>query len=69
MNLLIILHIILSVSTITLIFIQPSSDSLESSNILSATNPTRRGWDKLVFTLTLVVLSVFLVSAIVQTII
>jgi len=69
MNILVALHIILSLSTIALIFIQPSSGGLGSSNILSSTTPTRRGWDKIIFSLTIVTLFVFLVSAIIQAVI
>lgn len=68
MNILTILHIILSISIIALIFIQPSSGGLGSSNILSSSAPTRRGWDKITFSFTVITLFVFLVSALVQAI-
>lgn len=60
-----IFHIILSLTLITLIFMQ-SKGSQENSNLLSNSIPERRGWEKAMFNLTLVIAALFLISSISQ---
>jgi len=65
---LIIIQIILCISLSTLIFLQ-SKGSNENSNILSESNSQRRGWEKILFNLTLFNILLFLISSIVQSLI
>lgn len=62
-------QIVISVIISTLIFLQSQNDSESRSNILSANTPQRRGWEKTLFSITLVLLAVFLLSSIIQTLI
>ncbi|MCX6726693.1 MAG: preprotein translocase subunit SecG [Candidatus Shapirobacteria bacterium] len=65
-----IIQIILSISLIALIFLQPSSDlDGRSSNLFSTTANEKRGWEKIMYYLTITVLFLFLISSIIQTII
>jgi len=66
---LIVLQIILSISLITLVFLQSSGDTDGRSNLLSTVNFEKRGWEKIMFFLTIMVLVLFLISSLVQTII
>jgi protein translocase SecG subunit len=68
-NTLIIFQIILSIVLTILIFLQSNGESESRSNILSTVNFEKRGWEKVMFNLTIGVLIVFLVSSIIQTII
>lgn len=65
---LIIFQIILSLILSALIFLQSQNDTESRSNILSST-PQRRGWEKTLFVITLVLLAIFLLSSIIQTLI
>jgi len=60
-----IIQIILSLVLCTLIFLQSKGDS-ENSNILSESNFQRRGWEKILFNLTLFTTVIFLISSIIQ---
>lgn len=65
-----IIQIILSVALIALIFLQPSSDlDGRSSNLFSTTTSEKRGWEKIMYYLTITILILFLISSIIQTII
>lgn len=64
-----IIQIILSVTITGLIFLQSNGDTESKSNILSTNTFQKRGWEKAVFSFTIVVIAVFLVSSIVQSII
>jgi protein translocase SecG subunit len=65
-----IIQIILSAALIALIFLQPSNDADgRSSNLLSSSNNEKRGWEKVMFYLTLGTLFLFLISSIIQTIV
>lgn len=68
-NTLIIFQIILSTVLTILIFLQSNGEGESRSNILSTVNFEKRGWEKVMFNLTIGVLIVFLVSSIIQTII
>lgn len=63
-----IIQIILCVSLSTLIFLQ-SKGSNENNNILSETSSQRRGWEKILFNLTLFTILLFLISSIIQSLI
>jgi len=65
----IIIQIILSVALVILIFLQPSGDLDGRSSNLFSTTVEKRGWEKIMFYLTLSVLFLFLLSSIIQTII
>ncbi len=60
-----IIQIILSISLCALIFLQSKGDS-ENSNILSESNFQRRGWEKILFNLTIFFTFLFLVSSVIQ---
>lgn len=66
---LIIIQIILSLTLATLIFLQSNGESESRSNIMSAITFEKRGWEKVMFNLTLVVTVFFLISSIIQTLI
>lgn len=63
-----IIQIILSIGLIALIFLQSSGDTDGRSNIMSSVNFQKRGWEKVMFYLTIFVLVLFLISSLVQTI-
>ena len=65
---LIIFQIIICISLSALIFLQ-SKGANENSNILSETSSQRRGWEKILFNLTLFTILLFLISSIVQSMI
>ena len=68
-NILIIIQIVLSLILATLIFLQSNGDTESQSNIMSSTNFEKRGWDKVIFNLTIVIIVLFLISSIIQTLI
>lgn len=68
-NLVAIVQIILSIVLSALIFLQSKGDSESRSNILSNVNFEKRGWEKVVFYLTLFTIGLFLISSIVQALI
>lgn len=63
-----IFQIIICIALSALIFLQ-SKGSNENNNILSETSSERRGWEKILFNLTLFIILLFLISSIVQTLI
>jgi protein translocase SecG subunit len=65
---LIVFQIIICITLSALIFLQ-SKGSNENNNILSETTSERRGWEKILFNLTLFIILLFLISSIVQTLI
>lgn len=65
---LIIIQIILCLFLSSLIFMQ-SKGSNENNNILSETASQRRGWEKILFNLTLFTILLFLISSIIQSLI
>lgn len=60
-------QIILSVILSVLIFLQSSDDSESRSNIMSSVSFEKRGWEKIIFYVTIIVLILFLISSIIQT--
>lgn len=64
-----IIQIILSLILAALIFLQSSGESESRSNIMSAVNFEKRGWEKVMFNLTIFVVVLFLISSIIQTLI
>jgi len=66
---LIVFQIILSIALSILIFLQSSDDSDGRSNIMSSVTFQKRGWEKIIFYITIAVLVLFLISSIIQTII
>lgn len=65
---LIVFQIVICIVLSALIFLQ-SKGSNENNNILSETTSERRGWEKILFNLTLFIILLFLISSIVQTLI
>ena len=65
---LIIIQIILSIVLSALIFLQTNGDSESRSNIMSSA-PEKRGWEKIMFNLTIFVIVIFIASSIIQTLI
>ncbi|MFA5828155.1 MAG: preprotein translocase subunit SecG [Candidatus Shapirobacteria bacterium] len=66
---LIIFQIILSLVLSVLIFLQPNDESNSRGNIMSSVEYQKRGWEKTLFSLTIICLILFLISSIIQTII
>jgi len=66
---LIIVQIILSIIITALIYLQSNGDIDSRSNIMSAVSSEKRGWEKVMFNLTIIVLTLFLLSSIIQTLI
>jgi len=62
-----VIQIILSVILSILIFLQSNDDSESRSNIMSSATFEKRGWEKIIFYITIVVLVLFLISSIIQT--
>ena len=62
-----IFQIILSIALSTLIFLQSNDDSDGRSNIMSSVTFQKRGWERIVFYITIGVLVLFLISSIIQT--
>jgi len=65
-NILSVTQIILSLTLIALIFLQANNSNDSRSNFISDTNVEKRGWEKIIFNLTLVILALFIVSSIIQ---
>jgi protein translocase SecG subunit len=61
-----IIQIILSLILSTLIFLQAQGRNENNSNILSSTGSEKRGWEKMMFNLTIFITFLFLTSSIVQ---
>jgi len=68
-NIFIIIQIVLSLTLATLIFLQSNGDTESRSNIMSDTVSQKRGWEKVLFNFTIVIIVLFLISSIIQTII
>lgn len=64
-----VIQIILSVALSVLIFLQANDDSDGRGNIMSTVNFQKRGWEKVIFSITIIVLVLFIISSIIQTII
>lgn len=64
---LIALQIILSIALIALVFLQSSGDTDGRSNIMSSVSFEKRGWEKVMFYLTVIVLFLFIISSLFQT--
>jgi protein translocase SecG subunit len=62
-----VIQIILSVILSILIFLQSSDDSESRSNIMSSATFEKRGWERIIFYITITVLILFLISSIIQT--
>ena len=67
-TILIIIQIILSITLAALIFLQTNGDTESRSNLMSQT-PQKRGWEKIMFNLTIFVIVIFIISSIIQTLI
>ncbi len=63
------IQIILSVLLTALILLQNSTESESRSNLLSTQNFEKRGWEKAVFTFTIVIAALFIISSLIQAII
>ena len=64
-----IIQIILSVILIILIFLQSNGENESRSNIMSAVNFEKRGWEKVMFNFTIFIFVIFTISSIIQTLI
>ena len=64
-----ILQIILGLSVTGLILLQSNGDTESRSNILSSSGNQKRGWELITYYITTVLIGLFLLSSIVQTII
>lgn len=64
-----IVQIILSLAIVGLIFLQSNGDTDGRSNLLSTSGFEKRGWEKIMFYLTLVVLFLFIISSFIQTLV
>ncbi len=62
-----IIQIVLSVVLSVLIFLQSTDDSQSQSNIMSNSGFQKRGWEKIIFYITIGVLVLFIASSIIQT--
>ncbi len=61
-----IVQIILALAIITLVFLQATGENEGRSNLLT-TPGEKRGWDKVMFNSTIVVIVLFLLSSLAQT--
>ena len=68
-NTLAIIQIILALTVILLIFLQSNDADEGRSNFLSSAKIEKRGWEKILFNLTLALLTIFVISSIIQTLI
>ncbi|HNZ84633.1 MAG TPA: preprotein translocase subunit SecG [Candidatus Woesebacteria bacterium] len=66
---LIVIQIILSLTLSTLIFLQSSGETESRSNLMNSAPVEKRGWEKVMFNLTIFIIILFIVSSIVQTLI
>jgi len=64
-----IIQIILSLGLATLIFFQSNGDTESRSNIMSAVSTEKRGWEKVMFNFTILIIILFIISSIIQTLI
>jgi len=64
-----IIQILLSTLIIVLVFLQSSGQDDSRGNIITTIKFEKRGWEKTMFIITIIVIFLFLVSSIVQTII
>jgi|GEM_PF-707212 protein translocase SecG subunit len=64
-----IIQIILSLLLIVLIFLQSSGQDNSRGNIMTTIKFEKRGWEKTMFIFTIIVLALFLISSIIQTLI
>jgi len=64
-----IIQIILSLGLATLIFFQSNGDTESRSNIMSAVSTEKRGWEKVMFNFTILIIVLFIISSIIQTLI
>jgi protein translocase SecG subunit len=62
---LVIIQIILSIILTFLIFLQTNGDSESRSNLMSQT-PQKRGWEKIMFNLTIFIIVIFIASSVIQ---
>jgi protein translocase SecG subunit len=60
-------QIILSIILSVLIFLQSNDDADGRGNIMSSVNFQKRGWEKIIFYVTIIVLVLFIISSIIQT--
>ncbi len=65
---LIIIQIILSIVLAALIFLQNNDDAESRSNLMSQP-PAKRGWEKVMFNLTIFIIVIFIISSIIQSLI
>lgn len=68
-TILIFIQILLSILLTILIFLQSNGDSDSRSAILSTVKFEKRGWEKVMFNLTIFIFALFLISSIIQTLI
>jgi len=66
-NILLIIQIILAIAVTILVFFQSGGQEESNSNLLSSNSYEKRGWEKVMFELTIVFLILFLISSILQT--
>lgn len=66
---LVIVQIVLSLILTALIFLQSNGNTDSRSNLMSAVNFEKRGWEKVMFNFTIFLLALFLISSIIQTLI
>jgi protein translocase SecG subunit len=64
-----IIQIILSLLLIVLIFLQSSGQDNSRGNIMTTIKFEKRGWEKTMFIFTIIILALFLISSIIQTLI
>ncbi|MDD4136063.1 MAG: preprotein translocase subunit SecG [Candidatus Shapirobacteria bacterium] len=64
---LVIIQIILSLLLSVLIFLQSNGDTESRSNILSTSTVEKRGWEKIMFNFTIFIITLFLISSVIQT--
>jgi len=62
-----IIQIILSVMLSVLIFLQSNDDGDSRGNIMSSVTFQKRGWERIIFYVTIITLVLFLISSIIQT--
>ena len=65
-TILIIFQIFLAILLSVLIFLQTTGEGEGRNNILTPVNFAKRGWEKVVFIFTLVILVIFIISSIIQ---
>jgi protein translocase SecG subunit len=63
---LIIIQILLSITLSVLIFLQSNNDTDSRSNIMSSVTFQKRGWERIIFYVTIIVLVLFVISSIIQ---